>query len=91
MDKSTFIETVAKKSDVSKRITAEVVKAVLETIEEVIIGKDEMTFVGFGKFGSKIRPARLGRNPFTGEEIQISEKCVPYFKPSKTLRDKCVV
>ena len=91
MDKSTFIETVAQKADVSKKVTAAVVKAVLDTIEEVIVSKDEITFIGFGRFGSKIRAARIGHNLHTGEEIEIPEKRVPYFKPGRTLRDKCVL
>lgn len=91
MDKSTFIDTVAQKADVSKKVTAAVVKAVLDTIEDVIVSKDEITFIGFGRFGSKIRSARIGHNLQTGEEIKIPEKRVPYFKPSKTLRDKCVL
>ena len=91
MDKSTFIETVAQKADVSKKVTAAVVKAVLDTIEEVIVSKDEITFIGFGRFGSKIRAARIGHNLQTGEEIEIPEKRVPYFKPGRTLRDKCVL
>lgn len=91
MDKSTFIDTVAQKADVSKKVTAAVVKAVLDTIEEVIVNKDEITFVGFGKFGSKIRSERMGRNVHTGEEILIPEKRVPYFKPGKLLRSKCTV
>lgn len=91
MDKSTFIETVATKADVTKKVATTVLNEILKTIEEVIVSKDEITFVGFGKFGSKIRSERTGRNVHTGEEILIPEKRVPYFKPGKLLRSKCTV
>ena len=91
MDRNTFIETVATKADVTKKVATTVLNEILKTIEEVIVSKDEITFVGFGKFGSKIRSERTGRNIHTGEEILIPEKRVPYFKPGKLLRNKCVV
>ena len=57
------------------------------TICDALSNGDSVGLIGFGTFEAKVRPARTGRNPRTGEPIDIPEKTVPVFKAGKTLRD----
>jgi DNA-binding protein HU-beta len=74
----------------NKTEVAATVDALLDVIGDELAADRELTLTGFGKFQVKTRPARKGRNPGTGEEIDISEKKTVNFKPQKALLDKLV-
>ena len=63
-----------------------VVAAILEEIVEALSRGDRIEIRGFGVFAVKHRKARVGRNPGTGELVQVKDKMVPYFKPGKEMR-----
>jgi DNA-binding protein HU-beta len=89
MSKSTFIESVAKKGDMSKAEAKRAVELVFGEIEAGIKGakKDGKFTIGtFGTFTVGKRPARKGRNPRTGEEIKIKASKTLRFKPSSSLK-----
>jgi DNA-binding protein HU-beta len=86
MTKSEFVDQVADRAALSKRDAAGAVDAVLETIEEALKRGSDVTFSGFGKFSVSQRGAREGRNPATGEKIQISASRVPKFTAGATLK-----
>jgi DNA-binding protein HU-beta len=84
--KSEFVDQVADRADLSKRDAANAVDAVLETIESTLSRGGEITFSGFGKFSVSQRNAREGRNPATGERIQIAASKVPKFTAGAGLK-----
>jgi DNA-binding protein HU-beta len=84
--KAEFVDQVADRSGLNKRDAADAVDAVLETIEDTLKRGSEITFSGFGKFSVSDRSAREGRNPATGEKIQISASRVPKFTAGAGLK-----
>ncbi|MBJ7553178.1 HU family DNA-binding protein [Marinomonas spartinae] len=87
MNKSELIEAIAASADLSKAAAGNALDATLKAIEEALSKGDQVTLVGFGTFQVKERAARTGRNPQTGEEIQIKAAKVPGFKAGKGLKD----
>jgi len=87
MNKAQLIDSVADAADISKAAAGRSVDTVLEVIAECLKKGDDVTLVGFGTFSVRKRPARTGRNPRTGEPIQIAESILPVFKPGKALKD----
>ena len=86
MNKSQLIEHVASKTDMPKREAADAVDAVLQTIEESLSRGGEISLTGFGKFSVAQRNARQGRNPRTGETIEIKAARVPRFSAGAGLK-----
>lgn len=86
MTKSEFVDQVADRADLNKKQAGDAVDAVLETIEEALKRGSEVTFSGFGKFHVAERGAREGRNPSTGEKIQIQASRVPRFTAGSGLK-----
>ena len=86
MTKSEFVDQVAERSNLSKKEAGDAVDAVLETIEDTLKRGSDVTFSGFGKFHVAERGAREGRNPSTGETIQISASRVPRFTAGSSLK-----
>jgi DNA-binding protein HU-beta len=84
--KSEFVDQVADRAGLSKRDAGEAVDAVLETIENTLSRGGEISFSGFGKFSVSQRSAREGRNPATGERIQIAASKVPKFTAGAGLK-----
>lgn len=84
--KSEFVDQVAANSGLSKKDAGDAVDAVLQTIEDALKRGSEVTFSGFGKFHVAERGAREGRNPSTGEKIQIAASRVPRFTPGSGLK-----
>jgi DNA-binding protein HU-beta len=84
--KSEFVDQVADRAGLSKRDAAAAVDAVLETIESTLSRGSEIAFSGFGKFSVSQRSAREGRNPATGERIQIAASTVPKFTAGAALK-----
>ncbi len=90
MNKTEFVEKVAKKTKMSKASTAEVIDAALEVITKALKGNEPVILTGFGKFEVRRRKARMARNPQTGRPIKVPAKKVPAFKPGKALKDAVV-
>jgi len=87
MNKSELIEAVAQSADLSKASATRAVDAVVEAVTDALKENDTVSLVGFGTFSVRERAARSGRNPRTGETIQISATRVPSFKAGKALKD----
>lgn len=87
MNKSDLVDAVAAESGLTKADAAKAVDALFETITEALKKGDEVRLVGFGTFAVAKRAARTGKNPRTGEEIQIAASTQPKFKPGKGLKD----
>ncbi|AQS57101.1 MAG: HU family DNA-binding protein [Novibacillus thermophilus] len=87
MNKTELVEKVAEKRGLTKKDATQVVDAVLETISEALKNGEKVSLIGFGNFEVRERSARKGRNPQTGEEIQIKASKVPAFKPGKQLKE----
>ncbi|MFZ4702116.1 MAG: HU family DNA-binding protein [Candidatus Methylumidiphilus sp.] len=90
MNKSELIDTIADKTDQTKVDAANFLDALLETIEATVAGGDKVQLVGFGTFEPQHRAARTGRNPQTGEPIEIAEATLPKFTPGKLFKDRVV-
>ncbi len=87
MNKAELIASVAEKAELTKKDAEKAVAALLTTVESALAGGDKVQLVGFGTFEIRARAARKGRNPQTGEEINIAAAKVPVFKAGKALRD----
>lgn len=87
VNKSELIEKVAAAADLPKAAAGRALDAVLETVTEALKEGDSVVLVGFGTFAVKDRAARTGRNPQTGNAIEIPAAKVPGFKPGKALKD----
>lgn len=88
MNKSELITEVASKSGVTKQVATTVIEATLETVGDKLGGGEDVQIRGFGNFKTATRAARTGKNPQTGEEMQIPEKKVIKFKASKEMSEK---
>lgn len=87
MNKAELISNVAERSDLTKKDAEKAVGALLDVIGDALARGDKVQLVGFGTFEIRERAARKGRNPQTGEEIDIAPARVPVFKAGKSLRD----
>lgn len=87
MNKAELIDSIAEKVDLSKADAGRALEAVLDTITDTLKNEGQVTLVGFGTFTVKKRAARKGRNPKTGEEVDIKAANVPGFKAGKGLKD----
>ncbi len=87
MNKEELIEAVAAQSDMAKDAAGKAVDALLKTVTEVLHSQKKVSLIGFGTFTVRERVARTGRNPSTGEVIQIPAAKIPAFKPDKAFRD----
>ncbi len=87
MNKAELIEAVSAQASLEKSEAARAVDAVFDAITGALKSGDTVALVGFGTFNVKARAARSGRNPRTGETIEIAATNVPGFKAGKGLRD----
>lgn len=87
MNKATFIAQVAEKSGLDRKQADSAVEAVIAVVTEALQAGDKVQLIGFGTFEVKTRAAHQGRNPATGEAINIPESKAPVFKAGKTLKD----
>ena len=88
MNKTELVAAVAEKAGMSKKDTEKVIASVFDVIGEVLAQGDKVQIAGFGGFEVKAREARTGRNPKTGETIEIPASKAPVFKAGKALKDK---
>jgi DNA-binding protein HU-beta len=87
MNKSELVARVAERTDLTKKDAQKAVDAVLNSITEALRSGEKVQLLGFGNFQIRKRSARLGRNPQTGEKIEIAASKIPAFKPGKTLKE----
>lgn len=86
MTKNELIEKVAKKSSLTKRAASDSVNATFNTIRDSLIRGEKVVISGFGTFLIRKRAARRGRNPQTGQSIQIPQTKIPGFTAGKTIK-----
>jgi len=87
VNKAELIDAVAENADISKAAATRAVDTVLESITTSLQKGEQVALIGFGTFSVKDRAARTGRNPRTGEPLQIPAAKVPSFKAGKALKD----
>ena len=87
MNKAELIDAVASAADLSKADAGRAVDAIVTSVSSALRRGEQVSVVGFGTFSVKHRAARAGRNPRTGETIQIAASNVPGFKAGKALKD----
>ena len=89
MIKSELVQIIAKRNPhLFLRDVENIVNAIFEEITEALADGNRVELRGFGAFSVKNRPARTGRNPRTGESVEVEEKWVPFFKTGKELRER---
>ena len=86
MNKTELTAKVAQIAELDKKTADKAVSAVFEAISQAFDAEEKVQIMGFGTFEIKARPARQGRNPATGETIEIAASKTPVFKASKTLK-----
>lgn len=87
MNKSELIAAVAEQAGLSKKDAEKAVNAVVAAVTDALVEGDKVQLVGFGTFEVRTREARTGKNPRTGEAIEIAASKVPAFKAGKALKD----
>jgi len=87
MTKADLAKTIAQKHDLTQKEAILIINAILDTITESLVEGEKVELRGFGNFFTKIRAARIARNPKTGESVNVPEKKIPAFKASKALKD----
>jgi integration host factor subunit beta len=87
MTKAELVEDVARAAELTKKDAERLVEIVFESIIETLNHGEKIELRGFGSFRVRERGARRGRNPKTGEPVNIPAKRVPYFKPRKELKE----
>ncbi len=89
MTKSELIEAIAtKQTQLTQKDIDSAVKTILEHMAQSLEKGERIEIRGFGSFSLHFRPPRVGRNPKTGDAVQLPSKHVPHFKPGKELRDR---
>jgi len=86
--KSQLIDAVAERGNYTRKRAEQVVNAIFQAMEDALIRGDRIEIRGFGSFKTKHYAAYVGRNPKTGEPIDVPAKVLPIFKVGRALRDK---
>jgi len=87
MTKADLVEEVTKLGDLTRRDSETIVETIFDSVIGALRSGDKIEIRGFGSFRIRQRKPRIGRNPKTGTKVEVPAKKVPYFKPSKELRD----
>ena len=87
MNKTELIAAIAERAEISKKDSEKAVKAFIDVVTEELKKGEKIQLVGFGTFEVTERAAREGRNPLTGEKMQIKASKAPKFKAGKALKD----
>jgi integration host factor subunit beta len=87
MTKADLVEEVSKVTELTRKDSEVIVDTLFESVIKALKTGDKLEVRGFGSFRVRQRNARVGRNPKTGEKVEVPAKRVPYFKPSKELKD----
>ena len=88
MTKAELVEEVTALGDLTRRDSDVIVEAIFSAMVNALRQDDKIEIRGFGSFRTRQRKPRIGRNPKSGERVHVPAKRVPFFKPSKELRDK---
>ena len=89
MTKSELIEVIAREqSHLAYRDVELAVKCMIEQMSQALASGERIEIRGFGSFSLHFRPPRVGRNPKTGDSVELTGKYVPHFKPGKELRER---
>ena len=86
MNKEELVQEIAKKAKVTQKDAAEVLAALVETVQKTVAKGKKVTLVGFGTWEARKRAARTGRNPQTGKELKIPARTVPVFSAGKKFK-----
>ena len=87
MTKADLIEEVSRVVEMTRKESEVIVETIFDSIVKSLRGGDKIEIRGFGSFRTRQRQARIGRNPKSGERVEVPAKRIPFFKPSKELRD----
>jgi integration host factor subunit beta len=87
MTKADLIDEVSRAVEMTRKDSELIVETIFESIVGALRASDKIEIRGFGSFRTRQRLARVGRNPKTGARVEVPPKKVPYFKPSKDLKD----
>jgi integration host factor subunit beta len=87
LTKADLIEEVLKVAELPRKESETIVETIFESIIEALQKGDKIEIRGFGSFRTRQRRGRIGRNPKTGEKVEVPAKKIPFFKPSKELKD----
>jgi integration host factor subunit beta len=87
LTKADLIEEVLKVTELPRKESETIVETIFESIIESLQKGDKIEIRGFGSFRTRQRRGRIGRNPKTGEKVNVPAKKIPFFKPSKELKD----
>ncbi len=87
MNKTDLIKSIATKAELSNKAAGAALEAFISSVTDALKTGDKVSLLGFGTFEVRTRPARTGKNPRTGEAVEVAEKKVPAFKAGKALKD----
>ncbi|MBQ1890697.1 HU family DNA-binding protein [Selenomonas caprae] len=87
MNKTELVASVAEKTGLTKKDAEKAVNALFDSVQDALTAGDKVQMIGFGTFEVKERAARKGRNPRTGQDIEIPASKNPVFKAGKALKD----
>ena len=87
MTKADLIEQVAQLVEVTRKDSEVIVETIFDSVVRSLRAGDKIEIRGFGSFRTRKRQGRIGRNPKTGDRVEVPAKTIPYFKPSKELKD----
>ncbi len=87
MTKADLVEEVCQTTELPRKESEIIVETIFDSIIQALKGDDKIEIRGFGSFRTRQRRGRIGRNPKTGAKVEVPPKRIPYFKPSKELKD----
>lgn len=87
MTKADLIDEVSRAVEMTRKDSESIVETILDSIVRALRRNEKIEIRGFGSFRTRQRRPRTGRNPKTGEKVDVPAKTIPYFKPSKELKD----
>ena len=87
LTKADLIEDVLRVTELPRKESDTIVETIFESIIDALQKGDKIEIRGFGSFRTRQRRGRIGRNPKTGEKVEVPAKKIPFFKPSKELKD----
>ena len=87
MTKADLVEKVTRLGDLTRRDGEIIVETIFDSVIQALQGGDKIEIRGFGSFRTRQRKPRVGRNPKTGDRVEVPAKKIPFFKPSKELKD----
>lgn len=87
MTKADLIDEVSRVVEITRKDSEVIVDSIFDSVVKSLKADEKIEIRGFGSFRTRQRQSRIGRNPKTGEKVEVPSKRIPYFKPSKELKD----